>query len=331
MRIISLIKENPALSLVLINVLLLVLLLLPETLITWQDDTFLEVEKNEITGLHLQYGQMKASLERLDEKVPAEGADDSKEMEYLWKLVLDDGRSYQADAERMRELLRVLTSMRSQYSLPLEGEARATYQLGNDAVRLTIEEDGDRRVLLIGKASQRSNSTYVLVEGQDEIHEVDVNLRSRLGSGDELYFRNRDILPSDLNTGNVSSLAYLEPGLSVRMARAGSEWQMVEPHPGKLRDDMFRPILDDILRWKARSFPDAIPADARREPARIELTYQKGSTEPGVVQLDIEAVGEGGIYYVRYNDTLYAVSSYYLEDLKSPESLLDRGEVRLGP
>jgi hypothetical protein len=168
-------------------------------------------------------------------------------------------------------------------------------------------------------------------EGESEIHELDGNLRERLGSGDELFFRDRAILPPEVDANSITSLVYLQPDHSVRLARAGSEWQMIEPRPGKLRQDMFRPVLDDIVRWKARSFPEAIPADAKKERARIEIMYNRGSTEPGIVQLDIEATGEAGIYYIRYNNTLYTVSSYYLEDLKSPESLLDRTESQRKP
>jgi len=331
---ISFLKENLALSLVAANVLLLLLLVLPGTLFTGSADSFLDIEKGDITVIEFQYGQAKIRLERQSDRLPLhkdEGTDNKPEVEYRWKLNLADGRSFLADADRMRDLLRTLTVMQSQYSFALEGDARAAYQLGDDAVRLTIEEGGDRRMLLVGKSSQRSDATYVMLEGKSDIHELDGNLRARLGSGDELFFRDRAILPPEVDVNSIASLAYLQPNHSVRLARAGSEWQMVEPRPGKLREDMFRPILDDIVRWKARSFPEAIPPGATKEQARIEITYHRGSTEPGVVQLDIEAAGEAGIYYVRYNDTLYAVSSYYLEDLKSPESLLDRAEAPLKP
>jgi hypothetical protein len=332
--IISFIKENLALSLVTANLILLSLLILPAGLLRYTSGSFLGVEKGSITAIEFLQGKSKVRLERQSERLPAkkeEGGNHRPEVEYRWKLMLADGRSYPADADRMRDLLSILTTVRSQYSFPLEGDARSVYQLGDDAIRLTIEEGSNRRMLLVGKSSQRSDATYVMREGESEIHELDGNLRERLGSGDELFFRDRAILPPEVDANSITSLVYLQPDHSVRLARAGSEWQMIEPRPGKLRQDMFRPVLDDIVRWKARSFPEAIPADAKKERARIEIMYNRGSTEPGIVQLDIEATGEAGIYYIRYNNTLYTVSSYYLEDLKSPESLLDRTESQRKP
>lgn len=341
-RWIDIILKNPGLSLLGANAFLLVLLVLtynPFGIGSYERSrSILQADKGKIQAITLRYGDgTSVSLERTTEVWPPRkesvpdptGSGKAKaEVEYHWRLSASSQKetlTYAADRERVRDLLSALDGMRRFYDMPATEENRKKFEIGDRSPSVSVRDDSGKEVVFrIGLTAARSDSSYLMVEGDSSIYQIETNLRPRLGVGDMSFFRDRSVLPADLTGDSLASIAILFPKHTVRIAKAGSEWQMIEPTPGKLRDDMLRPLLEDLVGWKARSFPAKLPDGIKREPGRIEITYHRGSTDPGVVQVEMEGSKDFGSYFVRIGGTLYEISSYYLEDLKDPEKLLDR-------
>lgn len=341
-RWINLARANPGITLFAANLALAGLLVLtynPFGIGSYERSrAILPFEKAKIQAILLRYEDgSSASLERTGETWPARkevvadssGAGKAKpEVEYRWKLTASTAKqtlSYPADRERVKDLLAALDGMRRFYDVPASEENRKKFEIGDGSTVVTVRDDSGKEVSLrTGLTAARSDSSYLLVEGDSSIFQIETNLRPRLGAGDVSFFRDRSVFPAELTGESIASISLLFPRRTVRIAKAGSEWQMIEPIPGKLREDMLRPLLEDVVAWKARSFPAKLPDGLKREPGRMEITYHRGSTDPGVIQVDIEGSKDFGSYYVRVGGTLYEISSYYLEDLKDSEKLLDR-------
>lgn len=309
------INTNIALFLVSVNLLLLIAWLLPAGLLQLKRSSFIQTKIDKISKIEIQSNQLSVTLIKQDSR---------------WQLSLANQKTYTADQQRVDELLKTLSIIQSQYDLPLgnsENEAtnKSEFQLDTEAVTLTLQTDSlQTETVLIGRASNRSDTTFVMRDGETTIHEVDGNLRNKIGIQDSQYFRNRSILPKEIDADTINSIVFFEPKRTLRLAKAGSDWQMIEPMVGKLRQEAFQPLLSEILNLKAKSFVDQLPEKLTKGSIRIEIGYHSGTTTPGVFQLDIIGKSDYGSYYIKLDDSYVEVSSYYLDDIHDPSRLLDR-------
>ncbi|MBW7858736.1 MAG: DUF4340 domain-containing protein, partial [Leptonema sp. (in: Bacteria)] len=309
------INTNIALFLVSVNLLLLIIWLLPVGLLQFKRSSFIQTEISKINKIEIQSNQLSITLTKQDNQ---------------WQLSLANQKNYTADQQRVDELLKTLSTIRSQYDLPLgnsENKAanKSEFQLDTEAVKLTLQTDSNTtETVLIGRASNRSDTTFVLRDGETTIHEVDANLRNKIGIQDSQYFRNRSLLPKEIDADTINSIVFFEPKRTLRLAKAGSDWQMIEPMVGKLRHESFEPLLTEIVNLKAKGFVDKLPTKSEKKSIRIEIGYHSGTTTPGVFQLDIIGKSDYGSYYIKLDDSIVEVSSYYLDDIYDPSRLLDR-------
>ena len=261
-----------------------------------------------------------------------------------WKVRITDGHGaaeYTADSERVRELFSSLREARRYYALKRTPEKDRDLELGTDQQGKTIcpqvilvTESGREETLCLGRAS--GGESYVRAGDETEVFLVQANLRTAIGSQDATFFRNRRVITPEISAAQIEALSAEFPGgnrkLTIAHPPKGGGWELHGYASGPADTAAVEPLLNDIVSWKAVSFPAEVPKSADRKRAATLHLYMKAAGvsakggPPGrgrEVRLEVLAGKDDNNYFVRAADgTLFEVSSYSLADLFEAETKL---------
>lgn len=256
---------------------------------------------------------------------------DRRSPEYAWSLERAGAR-VDADQERVRDFFTELEKLRRYYAYERTPANDVDFGMGRDSAGryagLAIEfglEGGPKRTLFVGRTSAAGAQSYVRLDDEGEIFQVESNLRSVIGSGEPDYFRDRRFFTSAIERDDVVSLqALFTNGAQVLLVRDGESWRMQSPPlPGAIRSEHVNGLLGEILGWKATGFPEALPSDAdASRPFKLVLeTRAEGDiTARNRYEMDVLGRRNFSNYLVRRSDgALFEINSTYLEDLLDPE------------
>ena len=241
---------------------------------------------------------------------------------------------YPTDVQRVAEFFTSLKEARRYYSIPRTAEKEKAIGMQKDSraeyanLQIHFFLSPEKKVsLYLGRTSSRNSENYVRKNEEKNIYLVQTDLRTKSGSAEPAYFRDRRILAHTIQEkGLLSLLAQKKEGRAIaHFVYNGKEWNMQAPPPslagGKVRPGAIQSFIQDILSWKASEFPTELPKGL--DP-RYAFTLVLRYKESGTVQekeLILEVLGREGYsdYVLRMPDqSLRKVSSVYLEDILDP-------------
>lgn len=324
-----------------------------DPLLEWDDGSIKEVQLISpgadsvvrlVRGDKIDNRDGDGSKDRSDDDSPATN-DDSKNAQqedhmtpYRWSVVTekrnDQGgeTTYNGDSERLSSFLGAIKSAKRYYSIPLTDGSRDKYGFALDQSgecscgKISfVSNEGEKKTLLLGKSSARSNESYVAFEDESRIYEVRENLNAASGMGKEQFFRDRSIFPPEISLSSiVDIIAHPYGKKEVKLSRAGGDWQLVSPVVGPVKDSSINSILNEITGLKAKTFLPGPPSGmSRRLSMDIELVYRKNVTESNSIRLDIMGQTDGGSYILRREDgVIVEFNAVFIEDLRDPKKSL---------
>ncbi|MEQ9362847.1 MAG: DUF4340 domain-containing protein [Leptospirales bacterium] len=281
--------------------------------------------------------------------------------QFAWRLQIRRGdrvQEFAADSERVAELFINLNDARRHHYVPRSPEKDRDLQMGtDDAGRyegLTLGfqlEGGERRTLYVGRSSLRGNQSYLRLDDEEEIYLAETNLRSVAGPGEADYFRNRRLVPANIEASAVTAIHadFQAAGALVSLVKDGGVWRMQSPPvAGKIREDQVQQIAADIIDWKAIAFPgansdgEAALREALKDfetppefPFVVRVNYTTAGNITDRSELIFTVLGRKNFsnYLLRTAEgDLVEISSVFIEDLLNPrEKLLDQQQSGVSP
>lgn len=262
---------------------------------------------------------------------------------------------YPVDIERIAELFEALQNTRRYYAVERTEEKEKELEMirnsqGNYAcLQIILElENGDKHSILVGNRRAGSES-YVRLDEERSIYLARSNLRARSGAGDLNYFRDRTILPAEVDKGNVIGFTAKRPSgeTIVQMSRKGERWNMqIPPTGGQVASENVDAFVSDLFGWRSRDFLESEPSDMDRRFALLfTLRYNEAGNLTETKRFSLEVLGRKGIsdYILRlspdpsgpsggapYSDTaaLREITSVALENLLDPIKHFTKREQR---
>ncbi len=244
-------------------------------------------------------------------------------------------KRYLADVERVAEFFAALQDVRTYYSLPHTQEREKSLGMQTNSqgsyagLRVQFKlSNGDNHSLYFGRTSKDGRESYVRLDDQGQIYVIRADLRTKSGSGDVDYFRNRLLLPYTVSSGEVVSLiAKKASNLSpiTHLVYNGKEWSMQYPlASGKVRSEAVQSFVKDMLAWKVRNFLKKEPNDLDKKDAFILTIRYRQAGQIQEKEYNLHVIGRRGYsdYVLQMPDKpqlLYEISSVYIEDLLTPQ------------
>lgn len=254
--------------------------------------------------------------------------------EYGWNLVVERAgkeTQYQADPDRVRDLFSALQEARRYYGIDRSPERDRDLEMGKDSrgryanLRLEILDDGGRQhTLFVGRSAGGGAQNFVRLNEEDVIYQVETNLRSVLGGGDPLYFRDRRILPAEWKREDLVGIELQTADQAIAVNSDGVNWRMPALPGVTVKAEEMNLIAGDLIAWRATSFPETAPDDLDRRFAgtlNVQLVKKRGNETLREDRLSFEILGRRNFssYVLLLKEGgLVEVNSIYLEDLYDP-------------
>ncbi|MCB1164627.1 MAG: DUF4340 domain-containing protein [Leptospiraceae bacterium] len=346
-NLITIAQKNPGFSLILLNSFLAILVLLLYDPMGWVHSNYqdarplVDISPENIDTLDsialegeqswvIARGEPQPQPDKSESQQPVVNEEVALEKSvdrFAWKLKEGDA-SIEADAKRLSRLLLSLHDARRYYELENTEANRKQYGL-DDALKITVTVSGKSQEILVGRSSVKGNESYVLVDGS--IYLVQENLRRDLGN-EPFYFKSRRVWPLELSRDTVSMVeADFPNGLrSVKIAKAGNDWQLLAPTVAPVQPTEMTLFLDDLLEIRAEEFLKEVPPRIdRKDSFTLRLVYRKSMGNPVELQLRILGKKDYSSYLFEKPDgQLFVGRSLYLEKLLQPEeSFVDNGQA----
>lgn len=336
MKLLKLYKENLGLSLLFTNFLLFIAYLFLRDPFFLFSKTYekapnlLYLDWNQIDQIEVEIQDKKINyvLKKINQK--KENIKDLKAFlehtEWNFFLKIDNKEEqYSLDKDNFKNLLEELTSFKKYYYLERNTENEILSGIQNSSLKIRLFYNQKLySTLTVGYTSIRNNTTYVSLNNEDKIYQVEGNLKTKIGYDDMYYFRNHSIL--NLEKQKLSKI--IIPNKKIHYSKTGNDWQTLQPNPEKLQSVTFEGIIDEILNIKVTKFYDTNPPKEKMEKFDIALELyfseenQLGETKKEV----IEFIGKKDYvkYVFKYNQQFYEASLYRIEDLLEPEKIIEK-------
>lgn len=337
MNLIAMYKKNLGLSLLTTNIILFLIFLVvidPFKIInrTFQSaPKLLNLKLQEIKEIQIRFPDKKIQYTiYISEKQKKDyKKDDLKEfinnLQGKVKIESNTIEEYELDLDNFKSFLETFLELKKYYYLPENNENKSIAGINEQSsiVKFILKNQQEIQ-LKVGATSIRNNSSYVLLNNDDKIYQVEGNLKLRAGYEDKYYFRNHKIL--NLEKTKIERLVLLSKNQRFVYAKAGNDWQLLEPKPAKIQYSSLEGILDEIINLKANRF--LTQNEQEKEWEKFDLTMEIYVTETlqNANKLTLEIMGKKDYvkYLVKYNNNFYEVSAYRIEDLIEPEKLIEK-------
>ncbi|GIX42042.1 MAG: hypothetical protein KatS3mg129_1775 [Leptospiraceae bacterium] len=330
-------KKNPGLSLFVLNIFLFVLFIIindPFHLISKTYESapkILNLELNEIQDIIIQFPDKKREYHlKLTEMYKNKNHTIEDFIKNTnWKLIIKENQKseeYEIDKENLKEFLETLKELKRYYALPDTAENRTIAGINNNSSKIIIKYKNDKKdILKIGFVSIRNNSSYIQLNNEDKIYQVENNLKLKSGFEDIYYFRNHQI--TNFDKDKLQKIIVYYNNKRIIYAKTGKEWQLLEPKPANLQNSSMEGILDEINHLKATQFyNDENPLNKDWEilNLKIELEISREMESPSKEILNFIAKKDYVKYLLQYKNQYYEISVYRIEDLLEPEKLIEK-------
>ncbi len=336
MRILNFYKENLGISLFSTNLILLVIyFLLHDPFFIFSKTyekapTLLKIDWNQLDQIQIEFLDKKIQyhLKRTNQK--KEKFKDQKEFlentEWTFSLLKENlQQEYDIDKDNFKNFLEELTNLKKYYYLEKTPENDVLSGIQSSSIKIRIFYNQKLfYTLTLGYASIRNNTTYVNLNNEDKIYQVEGNLKTKIGYDDTNYFRNHIILDID----KQKLVKIIIPNQNLHYSKTGSDWQTLQPKPEKLQTVAFEGILQEISRLKVSKFFDQnLPKETFEKFNVIIELYFTEENQLGELRKEvIEFIGKKDYikYIFKYKGNYYEASLYRIEDLLQPEKLIEK-------
>ncbi|MFN3603874.1 MAG: DUF4340 domain-containing protein [Leptonema sp. (in: bacteria)] len=335
MKFLKLYKNNLGLSLFLTNIILFIVFLVlrdPFSIFSKTYDkapNLITIDPNRFNKIEIEQKDKKITYELIKK--------DSKERKFKnleelienteWSFLLkreNKNEEFSVDKENLKNLLNEILNFKKYYYLEKNLENEISTGIKNSNLKIQLFYDQNSKLTItVGLSSIRNNTTYIVLDNEDKIYQIEGNLRTRLGSDEIYYFRNHKII--HLDKPKITKV--LVSNKNIVYAKTGNEWQTLQPKPEKLQSSFFEGILDEIVNLKVNTFYGKdLPKDAF-EKFQIILEFYIQEENLGETKKEVlEILGKKDYvkYLIQWKDEFYETSLYRIEDLLEPEKLTEK-------
>ncbi len=198
-------------------------------------------------------------------------------------------KPYKADDSSAGSLVSTLASVNADRVVEEKNADWKTYGLdpGKLAAEITLN-DGKKMKLTLGDDAPTASGVYARLEGSPRLFTVASYVKTSLDkTANDL--RDKRLLPFD--SEKVSRVALITKDRTLEFGRAGSNWQIVKPHP--MRADSF--AVDDLVRSaRDATFESEVGAGPRARPF---ATFE--AVDPGGEHRLVIAKDKDNTYYAK--------------------------------
>ncbi len=246
-----------------------------------------------------------------------------------WQLQIHNNQNlekYPIDKYNLKDLLETLMDIKKYYSLPDNSENRTIAGISENSPEIRIKTKNKEEIIKIGSVSVRNNSTYIIYDKENNIYQIDNNLKSKTGYEDIYYFRNHQFL--DIDKNKIEKLIINYKNNRFTYAKTANDWQLIEPKPEKLQYSSMEGIVEEIINFKATKFyneKNPMYKNWENMNIKMQIFMNSGTMESSnSIELQILAKKDYVKYLIFYNNQYYEVSAYRIEDLLEPEKLIEK-------
>ncbi|MCS7205870.1 MAG: DUF4340 domain-containing protein [Leptospiraceae bacterium] len=247
-----------------------------------------------------------------------------------WKFTLSDLKTnqkeeYTIDKDNLKSFIETLLEAKQYYHLPLNSENQKLTGIHENSAKIQIQYTNQKQdILTIGNVSVRNNSSYVVLNDEKKIFQVEGNLKTKSGYDDKYYFRNHKILT--IEKDKIEKIIVEHNNQRYTYAKASTDWQILEPRPEKIGTSI-EGILDEIANLKATTFYN-FQKPQEKDLEEWNVTFQifisQPNQPPQIEKLEFFAKKDYVKFYLKHKDQYYQVSAYRIEDLLEPQKLVGR-------
>ncbi|HDP35667.1 MAG TPA: DUF4340 domain-containing protein [Candidatus Hydrogenedentes bacterium] len=295
----------------------------------WLQTTLLELDREKITRVALQYPEKELVFERQEvvvekteesdqdtegeegEKVPV--APEEPEIEYKWTLA-SGGFTETFKETELETLLSKFGSL--VITNAVDPEKPADWGFEPPLYKATLSREGEDDVVLWGGRDKPGGDTYIKLEGAEPplIYQIaKYNFEQIFPQGSKLF-----TLPEwTVEKEAVTRIVINRPDGLVTLEKEAEEWLITEP---ALSLDIQKTTLDNLVSAACSLKPvDYVDADRDVGPLDITLTLHTAAEETRTLHLGQPAMHTEG-RYVRFdnNDAMLALSRADTEKLTPP-------------
>lgn len=338
MNFVSLYKKNIGLSLFITNIVLFLIFLIVIDPFKIINKTFesapkvLDIKLQDLKEIQIEFPDKKINytISIIEKEKKENKKNDIKEfinnIKGKVKIISNTTEEYDLDIDNFKSFLETMIDLKKYYYLPDNNENRNTAGINEQSSNIKfILKDNKEIQLKVGATSIRNNSSYVLLNTEDKIYQVEGNIKLKAGYDDIFYFRNHKML--DIDKTKVERLVLITKNQRRFVyAKTGNDWQLLEPKPAKLQYSAIDGILDEIINLKANRFL-LQKIDAKEWEnfnLLMEIYVNEDLQNSNKYTLEISGKKDYVKYLLKYNNNYYEVSAYRIEDLIEPEKLMEK-------
>lgn len=335
MNLISIYKKNLGFSLFVTNIVLFLIFLIvidPFKIINRTFQTapqLLDINLKDLQKIYIDFPDknVKYTITITEKQKKDYKKNDIKEyINHIYGKVMIESytvEEYDLDLDNFKNFLETMIDLKKYYYLPDTTENRSIAGINDKSsiIKFVLKNNQEVR-LQIGSTSIRNNSSYVVLEKDDKIYQVEGNLKLKAGYDDIFYFRNHKIFQIDKTKIQRIVLRYKNQRFVY--AKAGSDWQLLEPKPAKIQFSSLEGILDEMVNLKANRFLEKNIDIKEWENYNLSIEIYTSEDLQNENKYVFEVAGKKDYvkYLLKYNNNNYEVSMYRIEDLVEPEKLI---------
>jgi|GEM_PF-2589515 hypothetical protein len=326
------IKKNLGLSLFVLNLLLFLVFLFLNDPFHLLSKTYekapklLDLRLSEIQKIRITFPDKSLEYQIEILNAPTKFKNLEEYIQNLSGRVIINQQEYELDKENLKSFIETLQDLKRYYEIPDTQENRSMAGINEKSAKIIIEYKNQKQdELKIGYVSIRNNSSYVQLNKENKIYQVEYNLKIKSGYEDVDYFRNHSIFNIDKNKVQKIALSYKNNRYVY--AKAAKDWQLIEPKPAKLQNTAMEGIVEEIVNFKATKFyntqkPQDKDWEALNLTIELDISQDLEATKKEIFMI----LGRKSYvkYLVLYKDNYYEVSAYRIEDLLEPDKLIEK-------
>lgn len=312
-KISEFIKSNPAYSLTLANLFLVLVLVFtkdPFGLRTTSYDkarAFLDTNISSINKIEIEKTKLANSKFELKKESDS------------WTL-LKDGKPIPADSDRVEALNKAFLGAKKFTLVSSSKEKSDEFGFNEDELKIEFfNGTSSLGYFYIGNSGKDGNSSNVKFKDSSEIYLVEENLKTHTGRGDINHFFNKRISPLDLNNDAFISIE-LESGSNSYKINKAASWNLDSPSKGEITSEDMNTTLNKLTSMNADDIltDDSITKSFESNSFSLRVNYKDKDSVPKL--FTIQSAGfdrKNNAYYIRKNNepTIFKLSEYAIKSI----------------
>jgi hypothetical protein len=208
---------------------------------------------------------------------------------------LKDPLETQADQSTVDSLLRNLTDAKRARTFEEGGKSATDYGLDDPAVRLTVEAEAEKKVLLVGNKDFTGNELYVMFEGGSQVFLTSGLILTSLDK-QLLDWRDKSIVSFERD--KLQELRIQRASEEITLVMQDDQWSLMKPVQEPADEGTVSSLLSTLETSKVQEFVEEDAEDLREfgldSPSLIVQLRQEG--EDSWRQLELGSENEDKVF-----------------------------------